>query len=187
MKCPKCGKDHVQILSECIQTNEHEAPGLLSVLKFIFSCVLIFSIIYLLYTLAEWNEKEYINILDFPSFAFALRSLVFSATALMVLGIIQYLFPLKNQTNTKAVCVECGKTWYIEINLPKKQETEKTQELNEKKEVSPVVLTPEQIESDERALAQERKEKIKDTAIAISVFCIAIFVMLFIGVIISFA
>lgn len=117
MKCPNCGKEEVQIVSECIQTNRHEEPAILPMLKFVFSGILLISICYLIFTIADWNEKEYINILDFPSFAFALKSCVFSVSALMVLSIVKHLFPLKSQTNTKAICTSCGNTWYIETNL----------------------------------------------------------------------
>lgn len=122
MICPNCGKEeHIQIISEYIELDKKEpAPVLnamknLAILGIIFSCVL-FLLAFM--TTSNCNTYEFSDIV-IPGTLFLIAFLIFvkAISTFYRIKTILAFQPFLHQTNTKAVCLECGHTWYLEKDV----------------------------------------------------------------------
>ncbi len=121
MICPNCGKEHIQIISEYIELDKKEpAPALDTiktwyVLGIILSCILfIFAFI-----LSRACKSTELSDMVIPGILCILAGwlMVVSVSKLNKVKTILAFQPFLHQTNTKAVCLECGHTWYLEKDV----------------------------------------------------------------------
>ncbi len=119
MKCTKCGKENIQIVSHYIEYDEKETPAVLKFLLGFAIFLMGFSII--IFFVA--GKITILNIagLDITGMPFGVFLAFLAIPCFLLHGLIYSLLPYKHKTELKAVCLDCGNTWNIETstNLPK--------------------------------------------------------------------
>ncbi len=123
MKCPYCQEENIQVISELVERERKDfLPGeratmLFAAIGFILSSILIVIGIRAINVFSS-SVAITLETLSGPFFlSLGIFVLIKSYKALHKFDFLRTFIPFKYQTNTKAVCMHCGKTWYIEKDV----------------------------------------------------------------------
>lgn len=121
VKCKRCESSKVQLVSEYVELEEKEPCilfGFLNVMGFF----LIIPGIFLLMAAMEDCAKSSIPFLTAP---FGIAGLILFASAIIdwvFVSTAKLFQPYKHETRTRAICMDCGKTWVVDLASNKSAE-----------------------------------------------------------------
>lgn len=111
MKCENCNSEKITVFSEYIETKEKDGQGLFAFLYLVSAIALIVAFLFLFLSL---NKTTNAPIEQISEFITGTQIITIAIPFLFLTMILKRLVPFKHVTKTKVVCLECGKTWYLE-------------------------------------------------------------------------